>query len=59
MERPRTSEPFTLAIRGIGRVRSGDRIEVACPEPFVHLFDAAGNAVGARADWRDAYLQAV
>ena len=48
--------PFTLARRGISRARTGDRVPVAFPEPFVHLFDAEGATVAARADWRSAYL---
>jgi multiple sugar transport system ATP-binding protein len=48
--------PFTISQRGISRARSGDRVSVSISEPFVHLFDDAGSAVGANADWRGAYL---
>jgi multiple sugar transport system ATP-binding protein len=48
--------PFTLARRGISRARAGDRVPVAFPEAFVHLFDAEGAAIAPRADWREAYL---
>ena len=48
--------PFTLARRGISRATTGDRVPVAFPEPFVHLFDAEGVTVAPRADWRSAYL---
>jgi multiple sugar transport system ATP-binding protein len=47
---------FALALRGISRVKAGDKLSVRFPEHFVHLFDEAGTAVGALADWRDAYL---
>jgi multiple sugar transport system ATP-binding protein len=47
---------FTLARRGISRVVAGDRVRVALPEPFVHLFDASGLAMAAATDWRETYL---
>jgi multiple sugar transport system ATP-binding protein len=50
------NEPFTIALRGISGVRSGDVLDVALPAPFVHLFDEAGTTVGANDDWRAAYL---
>jgi multiple sugar transport system ATP-binding protein len=49
--------PFALSRRGISRVRSGETIGVALPEPFVHLFDAQGIAVGAEDDWRKNYVR--
>ncbi len=48
--------PFTLARRGISRAVAGDRMAVAFPEAFVHLFDAEGATIAPRADWRAAYL---
>jgi multiple sugar transport system ATP-binding protein len=48
--------PFTLARRGISRAKAGDRMPVAFPEAFVHLFDAGGAAIAPGADWRSAYL---
>lgn len=50
------NEPFTIALRGISGVKSGDALEVALPAPFVHLFDEGGTTVGANDDWRSAYL---
>jgi multiple sugar transport system ATP-binding protein len=47
---------FALALRGISRVKAGDRLSVRFPEHFVHVFDEVGNAVGQLANWRDAYL---
>ena len=47
---------FTVAQRGISRAASGDRIPIVIREPFVHLFDEAGQATGAAGDWRSAYL---
>ena len=39
-------------LRGISRVAAGDRLSVRPPEHFVHLFDAAGQTIGALEDWR-------
>jgi len=47
---------FALALRGISRVKAGDKLSVRFPEHFVHIFDEAGNAIGQVANWRDAYL---
>ena len=49
-------EGFTIAQRGISRAKSGDRIGIGMPEPFVHVFDEKGLTIGARDDWRTAYL---
>jgi multiple sugar transport system ATP-binding protein len=48
--------PFTVAIRGISAVKSGDTLDVGFPPAFVHLFDEAGAAIGTTEDWRTAYL---
>jgi multiple sugar transport system ATP-binding protein len=48
--------PFTLARRGISRIAAGDRVRLTLPGPFVHLFDASGQAIAANAAWRDAYV---
>ncbi len=47
---------FTVALRGISAVKADDTLDVAMPEAFVHLFDAAGLAVAANEDWRAAYI---
>ncbi|GLQ56403.1 ABC transporter ATP-binding protein [Devosia nitrariae] len=49
-------QPFTLALRGISGIKSGDVLDIGLPEPFIHIFDEAGLAVGAPTDWRSAYL---
>jgi multiple sugar transport system ATP-binding protein len=49
--------PFTISQRGISRARGGDKVSVTIHEAFVHLFDEAGQAIAANADWRSAYLQ--
>ncbi|HEY9012104.1 MAG TPA: sn-glycerol-3-phosphate ABC transporter ATP-binding protein UgpC [Devosia sp.] len=46
---------FMLALRGISRIAAGDRLSIRFPEPYVHLFDSAGTAVGALPNWRAAY----
>ncbi len=48
--------PFTVALRGISAIQSGDTIAVGLPPAFVHLFDETGTTVGATEDWRSAYL---
>jgi multiple sugar transport system ATP-binding protein len=53
----RSATPFTVSQRGISRAKSGDRVSIAFREPFVHLFDEGGLAIGANGDWRSAYLQ--
>ena len=52
----RSGDSFTYSRRGISRAVPGDRLRIDFPEPFVHLFDASGLTIGARPDWRDAYL---
>jgi multiple sugar transport system ATP-binding protein len=52
-----SATPFTISQRGISRAKSGDKVPVAFREPFVHLFDESGSAIGANNDWRSAYLQ--
>ena len=47
---------FAIALRGISRVAAGDSLTVGFPEHFVHLFDEAGETIGALRDWRAAYL---
>jgi multiple sugar transport system ATP-binding protein len=47
---------FSLALRGISRVATGDRLAVRFPEHFVHVFDDAGIAVGKLQDWQSAYV---
>jgi multiple sugar transport system ATP-binding protein len=47
---------FTISQRGISRAKAGDRVSVRFSDAFVHLFDEAGNTVGANPDWRSAYL---
>ena len=47
---------ITVSRRGIARVRPGERMRLGLPEPFVHLFDAAGFTVGATEDWRASYV---
>jgi multiple sugar transport system ATP-binding protein len=51
-----SGEPFTAALPGIRGIRSGDILQVGFNEDFVHLFDAAGLAIGAAQNWRAAYL---
>ncbi len=48
----KSGEPFTAALRGISGAKRGDTIRIGMPEPFVHLFDEIGLAIGAREDWR-------
>jgi multiple sugar transport system ATP-binding protein len=52
-----SATPFTISLRGISRARTGDKVSVGFRDAFVHLFDEAGTAIGANADWRSAYLQ--
>ncbi len=52
----RSGDSFTYSRRGISRAVPGDRLRIDFPEPFVHLFDASGLTIGARPNWRDAYL---
>jgi len=51
-----TGNGFTVALRGISRAVSGERIPIVIREPFVHLFNEAGMTIGSGSDWRDAYL---
>jgi multiple sugar transport system ATP-binding protein len=52
----RSGDSFTLSRRGISRARPGDQMQVDLPEQFVHLFDGSGLVIGARSNWREAYL---
>jgi multiple sugar transport system ATP-binding protein len=51
-----TGADFALALRGISRIKAGDRLSVRFPPQFLHLFDAQGRSVGAVADWKSAYM---
>lgn len=51
-----SGEPFTAALSGIRAARSGDVLRTGFSEAFVHLFDAAGQTIGASENWRSAYL---
>lgn len=52
-----SEDPFTIAVRGISRLKASDLLQVALPPEFIHLFDENGIAVGASGDWRSAYLR--
>ena len=54
--RDRSDNDFAIALRGISRVAAGDRLSIRFPEQFVHLFDEAGNTIGALPDWRATYV---
>jgi len=47
---------FALALRGISRVKAGDKLSIRFPEHFAHLFDEAGETIGALPDWRGSYF---
>ena len=51
-----SGQNFALALRGISAVRTGERLGVRLPAPFIHLFDESGQAVGALNDWRKDYV---
>jgi multiple sugar transport system ATP-binding protein len=48
--------PFTFSTRGISSARPGETLQLGWPASFVHVFDAAGMAVGAPEDWRSDYF---
>jgi multiple sugar transport system ATP-binding protein len=52
-----SGQGFTLARRGISGARAGDRLPLALPAAFIHLFDDSGVAVGATPDWRSDYVR--
>jgi multiple sugar transport system ATP-binding protein len=52
----RAGEAFTAALPGIRGTQAGGVVRLGFHGDFVHLFDAAGMAIGASADWRAAYL---
>ena len=47
---------FAIALRGISCVAAGDKLTLRFPEHFVHLFDEAGQTIGALSDWRATYF---
>ncbi|BCP52305.1 ABC transporter ATP-binding protein [Kaistia sp. 32K] len=52
----KSGESFTAALSGIRAARSGDVLRMGFGADFVHLFDEAGQTIGATDDWRAAYL---
>ena len=51
--------PFTLARRGISRARPATGSRSPSPSPSSTSSTPRASPIGARADWREAYLQAV
>jgi multiple sugar transport system ATP-binding protein len=47
---------FAIALRGISRVGVNDKLAIRFPEHFVHLFNEAGQTIGALPDWRASYI---
>jgi multiple sugar transport system ATP-binding protein len=51
-----SGQNFTFSRRGISGVKPGDHVPLGLPAAFLHVFDRAGLAVGAPAEWRSAYV---
>jgi multiple sugar transport system ATP-binding protein len=51
-----SGQGFTFSRRGISGVKAGDTVPLGLPAAFLHVFDKAGIAVGAPAEWRSAYV---
>jgi multiple sugar transport system ATP-binding protein len=51
-----SGKALTYSRRGIAGARPGDIVPLDFPDAFVHVFDEAGNAIGATPDWRSHYV---
>ena len=49
----RSGEPFTAALSGIRAAKSGDVLRTGFSADFVHLFDEAGQTIGATENWQE------